>query len=98
MAKMGGLDSAQASAVAGGSETGAIWNRVASRVVHQPSNRGRSAGEVALVDEHARHGARPAVEVLVRAPRREVDVPVVQRERDVAGGVREVPAHDAAGP
>ena len=45
----------------------------------------------------SRDGARPAVEVLVGAPGREVDVPVVQAQRHVAGGVGEVPADDGAG-
>lgn len=43
-------------------------------------------------------GARAGVHVLVGAPAREVNVPVVQLELDVAGGVGEVPADgDAAG-
>lgn len=46
---------------------------------------------VARVHEGAADAARPAVEVLVVAPRGEVDVPGVQGERDVADGVREVP-------
>ena len=41
--------------------------------------------------------ARPAVQVLVGAPRGEVDVPVVERELDVARGVGQVPADDRAG-
>ena len=45
-----------------------------------------------LVDEDRSDRARAAVQILVRAPRREVDVPVVEREFDVAGGVGEVPA------
>ena len=48
------------------------------------------------VHEEAADAARPGVEVLVRAPDGEVDVPVVQRERDVADRVREVPAAHAA--
>ena len=50
------------------------------------------ATEVALVDEHAGKRPRPRVQVLVRAPRSEVDVPLVQMERHVAGGVSEIPA------
>lgn len=43
-------------------------------------------------------GARAGVHVLVGAPAREVNVPVVQLELHVAGGVGEVPADgDAAG-
>ena len=45
-----------------------------------------------LVDEAAGKGARPGVEVLVGAPGREVDVPVVEGHGHIAGGMREVPA------
>ena len=58
---------------------------------------GRGHGAVARVHEGGGDGAGPAVQVLVRAPRREVDVPGVQAQRHVAGRVRQVPAHrDAA--
>lgn len=52
-----------------------------------------------LVHKRARDRAGAGVEVLVRAPHRKVDVPVVQRQLDVADGVREVPPDggDAAG-
>ncbi len=57
----------------------------------------RTVCQVPLVDERTGERARPAVEVLVRAPRRPVDVPVVQLQRQVARGVRQVPADDSAG-
>ena len=77
--KIGGFEICHASAVAGGRDSGVISNRVDASVLHQPSNRGRSrAAEVALVDERSGERARPRVEVLVRAPGGEVDVPVVQ--------------------
>ena len=41
MEKIGGLEICQASAEAGGRDTGAISNRVSGSVLHQPSNRGR---------------------------------------------------------
>ena len=59
--------------------------------------RQRPVAGVTLVDEDRPDRARAAVEVLVRAPRGEVDVPVVERELDVAGGVGQVPADDGAG-
>ena len=46
--------------------------------------------------ERAGRAARPRVDVLVVAPRRPVDVPGAELERDVAGGVREIPADDSA--
>ena len=52
---------------------------------------------MAIVDEDRTDRARPAVQVLVRAPGGEVDVPVVERELDVAGGVGQVPADEGAG-
>ena len=63
-----------------GRRVGRIWNRVAGSVLHQPASFGSDAvGEVPLVHEHAGDRARPAVQVLVGAPRRPVDAPVVQR-------------------
>jgi hypothetical protein len=47
---------------------------------------------VPLVHEGAGDGTRPGVEVLVGAPHGEVNVPVVEGELDVAGGVGQVPA------
>ena len=59
IAKIGGLEICQASAVAGGRDTGVISNRVAASVLHQPSKRGRSrVAEVPLVDEDAGQRAR----------------------------------------
>ena len=51
---------------------------------------------VALVDEAAGDGAGPAIEVLVRAPAGEIDVPVVQCQRHVARGMGQIPADHAA--
>ncbi len=62
-----------------------------------PAGQARHVGagpEMPLVDEDRADRARSAVEVLVRAPDGEIDVVVVERERDVAGGVRELPADD----
>ncbi len=56
----------------------------------------RCAVEVALVHEGAGCRAGPSVQVLVRAPGREIRVPVVQRERQVADRVREVETGDRA--
>ena len=50
------------------------------------------------VDEAASDGARSRVEILIRAPDREIDIPVVQREWDVADRVREVEPDPAAAP
>lgn len=46
-----------------------------------------------------RHRPRPGVQILVAAPHGEIHVPRVQRQRDIADGVREVPANvrDAEG-
>ena len=52
---------------------------------------------VALVDEDRPDRARAGVEVLVRAPGRKVDAPVVQGKLDVARGVSQVPADDDPG-
>src|SRR6218665_1114070 len=51
---------------------------------------------VALVDEGSGQRARAPVEVLVRAPHREVRPIVVQGQPQVARGVRQVEAHAAA--
>lgn len=49
---------------------------------------------VALVDEEAREAACTAVEVLVRAPRREVDVPVVEVHRNIPRCVGKIPPNN----
>lgn len=49
-----------------------------------------------LVDEEARYSPRPGVEVFVRAPHREIDVPAVQRHRNISNPMCKVPAHRAA--
>ena len=56
----------------------------------------RPVAAVALVDEDRADRAGTGVEVLVGAPRGEVDVPVVERQLDVARGVGEVPADGRA--
>ena len=48
---------------------------------------------MALVDEHRTDRARTGVHVFVGAPRRGVDFPVVQRQRNIARRVGEVPDH-----
>lgn len=86
-------------------ENGSKWSAEARGTRLGGRGRGKGTGAAhapdglvgpALVHEDAADRARARVEVLVRAPRRKVDAPVVQRERDVAGCVREVPAADAA--
>ena len=58
--------------------------------------RDRPVARVALVDEDRADRPGSAVEVLVGAPGGEVDVPLVERELDVAGRVGEVPADDGS--
>ena len=70
------------------------------RVVAPPAGQARQVEVVAvpLVDEAAADRAGAAVEVLVGAPDGEIDAPVVQLQRHVAGRVRQVEADDAALP
>ena len=97
-ARIGGLDTCQAAASAGGpGHRGHLEPGLRLRAPPAVEARQVAVGEVALVDERAGQRARAGVEVLVRAPGREVDVPVVQLQRHVPGRVREVPAHDRAG-
>ncbi len=49
------------------------------------------------MDERPGDRSRTGVEVLVRAPGGEVDAPLVQRQRHVAGGVGEIPTDEGAG-
>ena len=67
-------------------------------VVAPPAGEARQGGVVgeAFVHEDAGDAAGAGVEVFVGTEAGVVDVPVVQRERDVPGGVREVEA--AGGP
>ena len=51
---------------------------------------------MSVVEEQLGDRAGAAVEVLVGAPGRPVDAGIVQRERDVPGGVGEVPERDGA--
>ena len=73
--------------------------RVAGSLPHQPARRGRSVmAAMLLVDETAAHGAGTAVEILVAAPDGEIDVPLVQLQRHVAGGVGQVETDETAVP
>jgi hypothetical protein len=49
-----------------------------------------------LVDEDRAGRAGSAIQILVRAPRGEVDVPIVQRQLDVACGMGQVPADEGS--
>ena len=51
---------------------------------------------MALVDEGAGDRTRPGVEIFVGTPDGEIDVPIVQRERDIAGRMCEIDPDDAA--
>ncbi len=50
---------------------------------------------VTCVNEAARHGARPGIQVLVSAPDGEIRAPLVHAERDIAGGMGEIEADGA---
>ena len=92
MLKTGALLTCQASAVGIGLE-GALHLEALGLVVPPPAGEERQVlAEVALMDEGTGHTARTAVEVLVAAPAREVHVPVVQLQVQVAGGMREIEA------
>ena len=67
------------------------------RVVATPTGKPRklAVGRVALVDERAGDRARPGVEIFVGTPDGEVDVPIVQRERDIAGCMCQIDPDDA---
>ncbi len=98
IARIGGLEICHASALAGGRAT--VRHLEARRSSGAPpALEARQPGdiEMALVDERSGDRTRTGVEVLVRAPGGEVDAPVVQRQRHVAGGVGEVPADEGAG-
>jgi hypothetical protein len=43
---------------------------------------------VAFMNERASNGAWTAVEIFVRTPTREVRVPIMQRQANIANGVR----------
>ena len=67
------------------------------RIVPPPSGEPRkvAVGRVPLVDEGAGDRARPGVEIFVGTPDGEIDVPIVQRERHIAGRMREIDPDDA---
>ena len=93
--RIGGLDSCQPSAPVVGTNRGPSGTRVSSR---SPTSR-RTAGarlRMALVDEAAGDRAGSRVHVLVMAPHREIGIAVVQLQRHVAGGMRQVEAGDGA--
>ena len=76
-----------------------IRKRVAGSLPHQPARRGRSRLLPCFSwTKQPPTRAGPAVEVLVAAPDGEIDVPVVQLQRHVAGRVGQVEADDAALP
>ena len=81
-----------------GSNVSAISKRVAGSLPHQPARRGAGGvGRQPLVQEQLGDRARAAVEVLVGAPGRGVDVGIVERQGHVPGRVGEVPQRDRAG-
>lgn len=49
-----------------------------------------------FVHKDAGNTSRSRVQVLVRTPAREIDVPVVQLNRNVTGSVGQIPANNAA--
>ena len=49
--------------------------------------------EMFLVQEEAAYGASATIQILVRAPGSKVNLPIVQLKRNVADGVRQIPAH-----
>src|SRR5690606_33581903 len=51
---------------------------------------------VSLMNEAAADRAWPRVEILVAAPHGEIDVPIVQRERNIADRMRQIEAAGAA--
>ena len=67
------------------------------RIVSPPTGETRKVaiGRVPLVDERAGDRARTGVEIFVGTPDREIDIPIVQRERNVAGRMREIDPDDA---
>ena len=99
IARIGGLLNCQESAEGTGIKSGSscMRKRVAGSFPHQPARRGSSRlRRVALVHERARDRARAGVEIFVGTPDREIDVPIVQRERNIAGRVREIDPDGAA--
>ena len=98
MARMGGLLNCQESAERHRHEVGLeLHAKARCRVVPPPSGKTRkvAVGRVPLVDERAGDRARPGVEIFVGTPDGEIDIPIVQRERDIAGGMCEIDPDDA---
>ena len=99
MEKIGGLLTCQPSADGTGMNSGSscMRKRVFGSLPNQPARRGNFViGRVALVDERARDRAGSGVEIFVGTPDGEIDVPIVQRERNVAGRMREIDPDDDA--
>ena len=68
------------------------------RLVAPPAGQARRrVREMPLVHEAAADRAGPGVQILVRAPHGEIDIPVVQRQRQVADGMRHVEPGKRAG-
>jgi hypothetical protein len=61
------------------------WFIRATRVVDRP---------MFLVHEQARNRSRTGIHVLVRTPRGEIHIPIVQFQRHIAGRVGQVPADE----
>jgi len=71
----------------------------ASGLVVAPPARQAVASKVfsmTFVHEDTSNASRSRVQVLVRTPAREIDVPVVQLNRNIAGSVGQIPTNDAA--
>ncbi len=68
------------------------------RIVPPPTGQARqlAVGRVPLVHERSRDRAGSGVEILVGTPDREIDIPIVQRQRHVADCVREIDPDHAA--
>ena len=87
---------AQPAAPVAGRNSGTIWKRVCGSWPHQPDKpRGRIA-EMPLVHEAPADRAGAGVQILVRAPHGEVDIPVVQLQRQIADGMRHVETDNGA--
>ena len=69
--------------------------RVFGSLPNQPARRGKFViGRVSLMDERARDRARTGVEIFIGTPNREIDVPIVQCQRNVADGVGKIDPDD----
>ena len=97
IAKIGGLEICHASTVAGGRDTGAISNRVAGSVLHQPSNRGQVGSPRCRSCTNAPASAPgPEFRYLYEHQAAKSTSQSCSAQRHVAGRVRQVPADDRA--